>query len=405
MEYDYTAASGGVAAYLRLDDVIYPHARQIDYNYTGAVDSVMSRLSSITEQNGTTDAAYTYLGLDTIVAEDYPGGGVELNYDSTGNNAYSGFDRFGRVLDQLWAADSGANAFNPLEEYKYGYDADGDVLSQENKNAESLSNAYLYDAANRLINWAQGVTQMKTYSYDSVGNNIDSSLTGGKYNSDNEETTINNGGLQPNYDLAGNMQTLSNGDTAVYDAWGRLVEVDGTSGTVEQCEYDGTGRRVQVATPTAVETDYYSGQQVIESDTAVTGSGTTRYQWIWSPRYIDAPICRDTLDSNGNVESPTTGRIYYLGDANYNVTAVVQYASGSWAVAERYTYDPYGNVTIYTPDWGGTLTSSSVSNTIFFAGESFDTATGLYFDNARYYDPQLGRFISQDPMGARRQRQ
>ena len=103
----------------------------------------------------------------------------------------------GAFLDQLWAADSGANAFNPLEEYKYGYDADGNVLSQENKNAESLSNAYLYDAANRLINWAQGVTQMKTYSYDSVGNNIDSSSTGGKYNSDNEETTINNGGLSP----------------------------------------------------------------------------------------------------------------------------------------------------------------------------------------------------------------
>ena len=116
--------------------------------------------------------------------------------------------------------------------------------------------------------------------------------------------------------------------------------MDGTSGIVEQCEYDGTGRRVQVATPTAVETDYYSGQQVIESDTAVTGSGTPHYQWIWSPRYIDAPICRDTLDSNGNVESPTTGRIYYLGDANYNVTAVVQYASGSWAVAERYTMIP-----------------------------------------------------------------
>ena len=75
VEYDYTAASGGVAAYLRSGNVIYPHARQIDYNYTGAVDSVMSRLSSITEQNGTTDAAYTYLGLDTIVAEDYPGAG------------------------------------------------------------------------------------------------------------------------------------------------------------------------------------------------------------------------------------------------------------------------------------------------------------------------------------------
>ena len=181
MEYDYTAASGGVAAYLRLDDVIYPHARQIDYNYTGAVDSVMSRLSSITEQNGTTDAAYTYLGLDTIVAEDYPGGGVELNYDSTGNNAYSGFPPLRARSRSALGGRQLANAFNPLEEYKYGYDADGDVSSQENKNAESLSNAYLYDAANRLINWAQGVTQMKTYSYGSVGNNIDSSLTGGKY--------------------------------------------------------------------------------------------------------------------------------------------------------------------------------------------------------------------------------
>ena len=34
MEYDYTdGASGTVAAYLRLDNVIYPNARKIDYNY------------------------------------------------------------------------------------------------------------------------------------------------------------------------------------------------------------------------------------------------------------------------------------------------------------------------------------------------------------------------------------
>ena len=236
----------------------------------------------------------------------------------------------------------GGTSFPTLEDFflgpgsrtKYGYDADGNVLSQENKNAESLSNTYLYDAANRLINWVQGVTQMKTYSYDSVGNNIDSSLTGGKYNSDNEETTINNGGLQPAYDLAGNMQTLSNGDTAVYDAWGRLVEVDGTSGIVEQCEYDGTGRRVQVSTPTTVETDYYSGQQVIQSDTTVS-SVLTRYQYVWSPRYIDAPVCRDTLNGDGTVN--LNDRIFYLGDANYNVTAVAQYnaGSGTWQVAER----------------------------------------------------------------------
>ena len=44
-------------------------------------------------------------------------------------------------------------------------------------------------------------------------------------------------------------------------------------------------------------------------------------------------------------------------------------------------------------------TPPNVGNTIFFAGETFDTSTGLYFDRARYYDPQLGRFISEDPIG------
>ena len=43
--------------------------------------------------------------------------------------------------------------------------------------------------------------------------------------------------------------------------------------------------------------------------------------------------------------------------------------------------------------------SAGIDNTIFYAGETFDSSTGLYFDRARYYDPQLGRFISQDPMG------
>ena len=42
---------------------------------------------------------------------------------------------------------------------------------------------------------------------------------------------------------------------------------------------------------------------------------------------------------------------------------------------------------------------AGIDNTIFYAGETFDTSTGLYYDHARYYDPQLGRFISQDPMG------
>ena len=184
--------------------------------------------------------------------------------------------------------------------------------------------------------------------------------------------------------------------------------MDGTSGIVEQCQYDGTGRRVQIstkftgATAGTVETDYYSGQQVIESDTALTGGATTRYQYVWSARYIDAPVCRDTLNGDGTVN--LNDRIFYLADANYNVTEVVQYnaGSGTWQVAERYSYGPYGKVTVYDTSWNpiaGNQSQAGIDNTIFYAGETFDSSTGLYYDRARYYNPQLGRFISQDPMG------
>ena len=62
-------------------------------------------------------------------------------------------------------------------------------------------------------------------------------------------------------------------------------------------------------------------------------SAPTRYQYVWSARYIDAPVCRDTLNGDGTVN--LNDRMFYLGDANYNVTEVVQYnaGSGTWQVA------------------------------------------------------------------------
>jgi RHS repeat-associated protein len=43
------------------------------------------------------------------------------------------------------------------------------------------------------------------------------------------------------------------------------------------------------------------------------------------------------------------------------------------------------------------LSSSSVSNTIFFAGMNLDATTGLYYDTDRWYNSSLGTFITTDP--------
>jgi RHS repeat-associated protein len=57
-------------------------------------------------------------------------------------------------------------------------------------------------------------------------------------------------------------------------------------------------------------------------------------------------------------------------------------------VSDRYNYDAYGVL----------LTHAGANNNSFlFAGEQRDSATGLDYLRARYYDPDLGRFISKDP--------
>ena len=96
---------------------------------------------------------------------------------------------------------------------------------------------------------------------------------------------------------------------------------------------------------------------------------------------------------------PTTaGRAYYLTDANANVTAVVQESGGTWGVAERYVYSPYGTVTYCTPSWTAETYRRSPTHCSLF-GSDLDT-TGQYYDEARWYSSSLGTFITQDPAKA-----
>jgi len=87
--------------------------------------------------------------------------------------------------------------------------------------------------------------------------------------------------------------------------------------------------------------------------------------------------------------------LYYLHDANFNVVAL---ADTNGAVQERYVYDAYGRVTIYNGDWSSTRSSSSYGNYILYTGRHLDPETGMYFFNARYYHPPLGRFTARDPL-------
>jgi len=80
-------------------------------------------------------------------------------------------------------------------------------------------------------------------------------------------------------------------------------------------------------------------------------------------------------------------RFYYHYDGLGSVTELT---SQKQKTTERYEYDSFGN--LYRQ-------GNRTKNTYTFTGREFDKETGLYYYRNRYYDPKIGRFITQDPLG------
>jgi len=78
---------------------------------------------------------------------------------------------------------------------------------------------------------------------------------------------------------------------------------------------------------------------------------------------------------------------YYQADGLGSITSL---SNASGALAQTYTFDSFGNQT---------ASSGSLTNPFRYSGREFDTETNLYYNRARYYNPQAGRFISEDPLG------
>ena len=60
-----------------------------------------------------------------------------------------------------------------------------------------------------------------------------------------------------------------------------------------------------------------------------------------------------------------------------------------------YTYDAWGNIETYTHDVSGTNFNATY-NPFRYRGYYYDSELGFYYLNSRYYDPETGRFISED---------
>jgi RHS repeat-associated protein len=157
-----------------------------------------------------------------------------------------------------------------------------------------------------------------------------------------------------------------------YDAYNRLV--------TKKLDADGNG---------TVDNEYHwihdGNQPVLQFDGNTAADLSHRY--LWGPA-VDQFLADETADDGGAEDV-----LWPLGDWQGSERHLAEYDASTDAttIANEKVYDAYGNVT--------SETNSAVDTLFAYTGRFFDEDTGLQWNLNRWYDPKVGRFVLEDPIG------
>jgi RHS repeat-associated protein len=325
------------------------------------------RVLSTTDANGNT-IGYTYdengyTGLLTTLT--YPGNN-QVHY------AYDELNRLKTVTNWL-----GQTA-------TYAYDDAGRMTSLTNFNGSVTT--YTHDNANRLTGLAattsgNNVIASFAYTLDANGNRtgIDKQTPLSPALSARTETAsylknrlTGTGSTLYTHDNEGQLQTKQEGSTTTY-SFDKAYRLTGISGGTSY-QYDGSGNRLRAVRNNVTTRYIYDavGNLLAEAD----GSNTITRYYIHGQGLLAAV-------------TPANATFCYHYDG---VGSTVAITDGSQSVVNAYAYTPDGmilgeNEAFAQPfKYVGQLGVMAESN-------------GLYYMRARYYNPAVGRFISEDPLG------
>jgi len=255
--------------------------------------------------------------------------------------------------------------------YDYNnYDKVGNRLSMKVNDANA--HVYEYDNLYQLTIADYNNGSQNRYDYDPLGNRtMLSNGTQTTYESNKLNQYERVGVVNYSYDINGNL-TNDGQYTYIYDCESRLIEVKQGEATIVTYAYDFKGRRVRKSVGASVTQFSYDGDKIISD---YNDAGVLLAKYVYGPG-IDKPIY---LVSGGN-------GYYYFFDGLGSVVALARNGS---APTEVYSYDVFGEPNRV----------SNIGNRYMFTGREFEPETGLYYYRARYYYPQLGRFLQTDPIG------
>ena len=164
--------------------------------------------------------------------------------------------------------------------------------------------------------------------------------------------------------------------------------------TYSGASYTWMGRELRKITSGSNTYSYKYNADGIRTSKTVNGTTTEFFlngSQILAQKTGDS-VMRFFYDSTGKRVGFANGTMlfYYLYNVQGDVIAIVRAATGQ--VVAKYSYDAWGNCTVTN----ATGYAVGDKNPFRYRGYYYDTETGLYYLNSRYYSPEFGRFISAD---------
>ncbi|MCR5514659.1 MAG: RHS repeat-associated core domain-containing protein [Bacilli bacterium] len=369
------------------------------------------RVSYSEGRDGRDIRAYAY-GADEAYAVEYAGtealskkGGTIIDsskwsysYDDLGRVASKTDDRFFVNLIQTYqystdlpsrvASYSFGNSYS--ESYSYG-DGFGNITGVGvSSSLFPYASSYQFDGLGRIVSETNSKLEIsRSYQYQAMGSSPSGPV--------GRMSRFGNASME--YDEKGRLAQFGTNFYS-YDHYGNRVSKNQVSYQWERgallsyCgfsrfEYDYKGLRSLKVDASGLTHEYfYDGERLVGEDVRDGSSTVRKLRYFYD---LDGLCALRVIE--GDAASDYVCIRNPLGD-------IVGLSQGT-DIRALYVYDAWGNHKVYGPNGEENASQSFIGNInpFRYRGYYFDSDTGLYYLRARYYDPEIGQFISPDDVG------
>ena len=409
-----------------LKSAVYANATILTPSVSYIYDPNYNRVTSMTDGVGTTHYAYApitavpTLGAGQLASVDgpLPNDTMTYGYDALGrrvSTAINGvasvmtYDAAGRVaggtnaLGAFSRAYDGTSARMVLHSFPNGQTEErGYAGNLEDRELERITHKigatpvsefiYGHDVtADRITTWShQAGAQtplLHTFAYDTADQLLSATIT-------NAGTLVNT--FAYTYDPAENRLTEQVGTSnynATYNALNQ-ISVSTAPSASRTNEWDAKDRLVAVMVGNQRTEFTYDGRSRLASLRLLTnGSQASLRRFVWCGNQIceerdgTGAVTKRFFNQGVKIETgPNPGTYFYTRD---HLGSIRELTDSSGGVRARFAYDPFGRRTRVAGD---------LETDFGFAGMFFSVESGLCLATFRAYDPELGRWLSRDPL-------